>query len=413
MVRRSPAELICRRACVGRHRVVIDDDLGLVPPADHEDPAALDREAVPARRRLQGEIGAALGPIDLLARRSRCRRRFPVAIVVPSRRGCASAQSAHVLAEAAEVGAALQREHQRGQSQRSTHADHKGNHHHCTSGGTGGHAGTLHPGVVDTVLAQNSDHLAGVDREEQALRVEGHQRVDPHDVAALVEQRPAAVAGIDGGVVLHGAGVERRALGRGHARDHAGGDGGIEGGRVLQPPQHLGHRQRPALDRIVGGCRKTHGHDIGELLGLVVADRKRLAGQVLVDPKDRQIEAGLEADDPRRRHLHLPPVAIDHHELGVLLDDVEVGDDGALPADQEARPGGALGGGEDLVDARLHLLQVEVVCVGRCRDRQQQQGCQTEAGEDAPHQTRSKQLQHFRPPRIHGRPARRAPLGRG
>ncbi len=158
------------------------------------------------------------------------------------------------------------------------------------------------------------DVADGVDGDGEAdalaLRVDG--RVDADDLAAQVEERPAAVAGVDAGVgldeVVVGAGADRAALGADDAHRHrvAEAEGVADGDDVLADAQRLARAERGD----------------GQI------------GWGVLELEDGDVEAHVLADDLRpvlavvgELHLHL---------VGVV-DHVRVGHDVTLRVDQEAR----------------------------------------------------------------------------
>ena len=222
--------------------------------------------------------------------------------------------------------------------------------------------------IGNVQLAQEADHLARVNGEEEALRTLGREGIDADHRAAVVEQGPAAVAGIDRGIVLHGAGVDhlrlaqRRVGGRIDARHHAGRERRVEAARLL----HLRVQLRQVLGRCrillhVGGAGIAHGNDAGQLLGLEIAQHQRPPRQIFVRFQDGQVDVGSAIHHARFHELAVAAVAVADEVLLALRDHMEVGDQDAPTVDQEPRAGAdaLLAHRVDLVDAGLDLLDVE------------------------------------------------------
>ena len=164
-----------------------------------------------------------------------------------------------------------------------------------------------------------------------------HGRVDPDRLAARIDERAAAVAGIDGGVGLDEVVVRAftdHAAGR---TDDTGGDRLLEPERIADGHDRLAHLKRlPAAER-------DHGEVLQQReIGLRVAS---------LDLRGELAAVG---------HLHL--------DLGGPVDHVVIGDDGAVGADDEARadavPGAWPRGAPELAE---EVVERVVVAVRRAR----------------------------------------------
>ena len=221
------------------------------------------------------------------------------------------------------------------------------------------------------------DLLGGLDRHgvADALVAAGLRRdlrVDADHAAVAVEQRAAAVAGVDRGVGLDRA-VDREAVGRGQLAvdraDDARGDGALEPER--------------AADR----------HDrIADLHGLGRAERRAACRSL---GTSFSFSTATSADAIRADDRRAPLVAVRERDGDALraVDHVLVRDDVALGVDHEAAAGGAaatllaegrlLRGGTraHLHDAVLHAFVDRVDRpAGRRRDRRRRRGLRGSGG---------------------------------
>ncbi len=172
------------------------------------------------------------------------------------------------------------------------------------------------PGPRDRLAGERQlrDRLRDADRDGESdplcILIDGG--VDADDLAGAVDQRPARVARVDGGIGLDQVVELLCARLRGvpghdlpaQARDYAGGH------RVLELTQRVadGDGQLPLLE--VGAGAQGDG---------------RQAAGVNLD--DGQVGQRIDAVDLARQ---LPAVGQDHGDLGRVLDDVAVGQDPAL-----------------------------------------------------------------------------------
>ncbi len=151
------------------------------------------------------------------------------------------------------------------------------------------------------------------DREADALiaaRAAEDRGVDPHDLAGGVDQRPAGVAGVDGGVgldeVLESGDAEVAA---------AGGADDAERDRLTHPE---------------GVADREHHVAHGERFGVPERDGRQ---RVEVDLEHRQIALGVGAD---LRGPHVAAVEQRDPDLVGAFDDVVVGEDVAVLAHDHA-----------------------------------------------------------------------------
>ena len=116
------------------------------------------------------------------------------------------------------------------------------------------------------------------DREAQALAGQDRRRADAHGGAAVVDERTAGVAGVEGGVRLHDVLDEPSRAGAQRAAERAhdaGGDRGLEAVRAPEGQHELAHAE-PAR---------------------VAARDRHEAGRV--DAQDREVGVGVVADEAR------------------------------------------------------------------------------------------------------------------
>jgi hypothetical protein len=220
--------------------------------------------------------------------------------------------------------------------------------HHAAAGDCGsadaerGAPGFRHLAVLDQLLRDRLDRVAR-DREADAgrlraaeLRIGGRERRDPDEAGLEVDERAAAVAGVDGR-----AGLDRRA-----DRDAV---------------RALADRPAERADDSLGDARAQtervaeRHHDVPDIELGRVADRHRLQpGRVGAD--DREV-TGDPAPDERRGHL-LAGGESDREPLRAL-DDVRIGDDVAVTVEHDA--GAEPAARRDLHHRRRHLVHHAVI----------------------------------------------------
>ena len=148
----------------------------------------------------------------------------------------------------------------------------------------------------------------------------GDRRVDADDLSGRVERRAARVAGVDGGIDLHGVGHDLRVVVVHHAD------------RTVQRGDDAGGRRVVVAQRVADGHNRLADRErirIGEF------DRNQPVGGI-IQLDDRQIGGGVGAGDLRGVHL-----AVRERDLDVLStgDHVVVGHDVALLVDDRAGAG--------------------------------------------------------------------------
>jgi len=177
------------------------------------------------------------------------------------------------------------------------------------------------PGVAPddaAVLHEVVEHLVRHGRRDGeadplvAAAAREDRRVDADHLAARVDQRPARVAGVDGGVGLDEVFVVGEA-------EVAAADG-------TDDP----HRHGPAEAERV----PERQDDVADLHGVGVAEG-RVRQVRRLDAERGEIRARVDSEDARRQ---LPAIRERHPNLGRVLDHVMVGQDGPMVVHEDARP---------------------------------------------------------------------------